>query len=462
MKNFCRALAGVLLCVVLLSFSLWRNAHLPNPAGIAAIIQKTIGRIDDIRSQLEVITDGTNFAKPSDQGAAFPDYMLSEKLDEGLEAAICNAYDNQLATIDVSGYGLTLDEVKAVVSQVCLSHPEYFYVAAAYQCGTTGYGSYQRVVSIQPTYRYDKTTVATMMVTYNAAVDAIVAAAPADGSDFEKLLYLHDYFVENYSYDYTYTIRDAYTFFVEKTGVCQAYMQALTATASKLGIESIPVTSASMKHAWNLVKLDGEWYHVDITWDDVVSMPSHTSYTYFLQSDAGLVATDAGLEDPHRDWQAEAVAQSTKYDAAVWRKSTTQILCMEGTYYCTVPVVKDSAFFGSAPFSSALYSGSDPTSMQMKKEISSIWYATENKSKYYLSSYADLFAWNGKLLYNTQNTIHIYDPATGYDQTILLSIPSNMNIYGIYDVSETGEITYMMDTKDMSGYVIYPTHQLAP
>ena len=460
MKSFCRALAGVLLCVVLLSFSLWRNEVILDLSGLTAFVQSTAARINDIKTQLEVVVGGGNFTKPSDEGAVFPEYTLSEKLDGELESTLCNGYSQQLTSIDVSAYDLSFDEVQAVVSQICLSHPEYFYVGSTYQCQTTGLGESKRVTAIQPSYLYSKEDVVTMTAAYNAAIDAIVAGAPAGGSDFENLLYLHDYFVENYSYDYTYTIRDAYTFITQKTGVCQAYMQALIATANKLGIESIPVTSSTMKHAWNLVKLDGEWYHVDITWDDTVSLPSHTSYTYFLQSDMGLVNIDKELPEPHRDWQTGEKAQSTKYDAAIWRNASTQMLQLNGVFYCTVPVEKEGSLFASASFCCALYGGSDPTAMQMIKEINGIWYATEDKSKYYPCAYAGLAVWGEKLLYNTQNTIHIYDPATGHDQTVLLSIPGNMNVYGIYRVSASGEVTYMMDTKDMSGYVIYPTHQI--
>ena len=129
-------------------------------------------------------------------------------------------------------------------------------------------------------------------------------------------------------------------------------------------------------------------------------------------------------------------------------------------YYCTVPVEKEATLFGPESFCCALYSGSDPAAMQQEKEISAKW-TTADKSRYYLLSYVGLATWNGKLVYNTQNTLHIYDPATGQDQTILLSIPANMSVYGIYRITASGEVTYVMDTKDISGYAIYPTYQIA-
>ena len=35
---------------------------------------------------------------------------------------------------------------------------------------------------------------------------------------------------------------------------------------------------------WNMVEVDGNWYHIDLTWDDPMYMPIHT-YNYFLISD---------------------------------------------------------------------------------------------------------------------------------------------------------------------------------
>lgn len=453
MKGFCRAVASILFCTLLIMFSLWRNESLPDLTRMTAFVQNAAGRINDIKTQLEQITGIPPLKKPSDEGAEFPEYTLSEKLDEGLESTLCNGYDQLLSSIDISAYALSLEEAQAVVSRNFLSHPEYFYVGTSCSYQTTGSGNSKIVTAILPAYLYDKETIADMTVTYNEAVAAIVAGAPTQGNDFDKLLYLHDYFIENYRYDYTYTIRDAYTFFTQKTGVCQAYMLALIATAGELGIESIPVTSTPMKHAWNLVKLDGEWYHIDITWDDSVSLPSHTSYTYFLQSDIGLATIDKNLTEPHRDWQTTAQAESTKYDAAMWRNSSTQMLKLNGIYYCTVP--------DGAADRYALYGGSDPAVQEKKATINAIW-RTGNSDYSYTSCYADLAIWQGLLLYNTSNALYTYNPSTGESRIVaLLSVSSNMNVYGIDSVTNDGTVRYIMDGRDFSGIPLYGTHKIA-
>lgn len=96
-------------------------------------------------------------------------------------------------------------------------------------------------------------------------------------TDYEKELAIHDYLVLNCEYDYnnindkipraSYTI---YGLLINGKGVCQAYSEAAKLLLNMVGIECDIVTGTanSEAHAWNIVKLDNEYYMLDITWDD--------------------------------------------------------------------------------------------------------------------------------------------------------------------------------------------------
>ncbi len=105
-------------------------------------------------------------------------------------------------------------------------------------------------------------------------------------SDYTRALVLHDWLIENADYDYTYTNYDASGVLLYGSGVCDSYARAYQMLCTAAGLESIYVTGYGNGgyHGWNLVKVDGKWYHVDTTWDD-----SGWSYAdmhrYFLLTD---------------------------------------------------------------------------------------------------------------------------------------------------------------------------------
>ncbi len=89
--------------------------------------------------------------------------------------------------------------------------------------------------------------------------------------EWDIALWLHDWLIYNANYDLTYSIYHAYGVLLEGTGVCQSYAEAYQLLLNEFGIENMLVTSMEMNHAWNMVKINGVWCHVDCTWDDPIS-----------------------------------------------------------------------------------------------------------------------------------------------------------------------------------------------
>lgn len=119
-------------------------------------------------------------------------------------------------------------------------------------------------------------------------------------SDFEKAKYIHDYICNEATYDQTYTRFDAYSLLFSKSAVCEGYALGFyrLARAAKLNCRIVTgkasgdrvvngtiqegSQSTGDNHAWNVVLVDGQWYNVDVTWDDQESI----SYDYFLKNEA--------------------------------------------------------------------------------------------------------------------------------------------------------------------------------
>ena len=106
-------------------------------------------------------------------------------------------------------------------------------------------------------------------------------------------LWLHDWLIYNANYDYTYTRYTADGVLLEGTGVCDSYTRAYNLLLQEFGFECIRLTSEPMDHAWNLVKIDGQWCHIDVTWDDP-NEGGYENHHYF-----GL--TDERMSQDH-DW----------------------------------------------------------------------------------------------------------------------------------------------------------------
>ena len=108
-------------------------------------------------------------------------------------------------------------------------------------------------------------------------------------SDYEKVKLIHDYIINNASYDLTLQRSTAYDLLIEKTAVCEGYALAAYRLFLAAGLESRIITGVAGggAHAWNIVKLDGKWYNIDITWDDPITNSGRQilRYNYFLKSD---------------------------------------------------------------------------------------------------------------------------------------------------------------------------------
>lgn len=97
-----------------------------------------------------------------------------------------------------------------------------------------------------------------------ANVESLLDGLPA-GSDYDKELYLHDRLIERTEYDSDYEEQQsAFSVVMESRGVCAGYAFAFQYLLMRAGIESYYVVGQSYgeNHAWNLVKVDGQWYYV--------------------------------------------------------------------------------------------------------------------------------------------------------------------------------------------------------
>ena len=183
----------------------------------------------------------------------------------------------------------TVDKVSLPTNQK-ITHDEAWLVTAAF------YSDYPELFWARPSFWYNKNTMlcSEIQLNYNSHIynlntelplfletaETILAGMPT-GSDYEKELYLHDALIKKVTYTYSkLEEQNGYTTLVEGKGVCAGYAFALQYLLMRGGIQSYYVVGyAGENHAWNLAKIDGEWYYVDATWDDPVYNGSDDPYS---------------------------------------------------------------------------------------------------------------------------------------------------------------------------------------
>ena len=168
------------------------------------------------------------------------------------------------------------------------------------------------------------------------SVDSIVKSAVAecnsrtDGSEYAKALWLHDWLLDQLEYDKTLKWSSAESALTRGLGTCQSYESAYAKLLTAAGIENSETRDTYDGHTWNAMKLDGQWYQTDCTWDD--SSDNWYSFDqrhlYFGLTDELMAIAHPGHSKIYTkdDYNTRSTSLADNYfvrtgDAAKWAKA---------------------------------------------------------------------------------------------------------------------------------------------
>lgn len=153
---------------------------------------------------------------------------------------------------------------KRLANEFIVGDPDYFY-AEKIAYGVQGKNDYVFYV----TYIAKGEELVNAKKDFNERIQKIADTIDKSLSDFEKVSLVRKYLVENLKYDRSSNpIHNPYIMLVKGIGVCSGFCQLFKAICSKIGVDSEIVWTTYDAHAWNIVKVDGVWYHIDITYLD--------------------------------------------------------------------------------------------------------------------------------------------------------------------------------------------------
>jgi len=175
--------------------------------------------------------------------------------------------------LNEQGFALGLDEadVDRIFQCVLTDHPELFYVD-----GYT-YRKYTRnnqtvAIKFSGNYSMDANQALAQKDEIEAQMQEWLAGASGLSDEYEKVKYVYETVIYNTEYDsQAPDNQNIYSVFVNHRSVCQGYAKAVQYLLERMGIECALVFGTVENgegHAWNLVKVNGEYYYVDATWGD--------------------------------------------------------------------------------------------------------------------------------------------------------------------------------------------------
>ena len=242
-----------------------------------------------------------------DIGSLF-DSMSAEELAEDM--------NSRLASFEVELQYRRVDTktVTTAFNTLTAEHPEYFWLDGSYSFtfrrGLFGIGC----VTLTPGFVFDADSVPELNAEFTLRADGVIAEAETLDSDYDRALFIPDYLAENCSYDFELlelivsksedfdrSGTTAYGCLIDGSAVCSGYSAAYQVLLNRLGIvcgrldgESFG-SGETVAHEWNYICLDGEYYYVDLTWDDLQTSTSagefseHVTHSYFCISEEELL-----------------------------------------------------------------------------------------------------------------------------------------------------------------------------
>lgn len=215
-------------------------------------------------------------------------------------------------------------ELTDVFLKLRLDCPEIFFVSGFH----FRYYPDSANVELLPEYLFDKNKIKDHQKAMKARVEKLVRPA-VTMTELEKEQYVHDFICQNVRYD---KLKKSYSHEIlgplgQGVGVCEGIAKTVKILCDQLGIwcivvisEANPEKNIKYRHAWNIVKIGGAYYHLDATFDNALSHMGPVRYDYFNLDD-GKVFRD---HEPVI-WKVPACTTSDGFYYRVKKLSFTKI-----------------------------------------------------------------------------------------------------------------------------------------
>lgn len=251
---------------------------------------------------------------------------------DGFKKAVINAYKNYKTEVDVKSFKLYKNadsvDIKNVMTEVINETPYLFYTGQSFSKEIVV--STNQIIRIVLTYSkeytkpngsVDKAKIIKTRKKLDSAVKSAMKLVNSKMTSVEKAVVFHDYIISSTEYNDDSSRLSRNTecgVFLNHKANCQGYSRAYAILLEKAGIPVDFVISDRMSHMWNLIKINGKWYNVDVTWDDPIDTNSEKDQYGLVRHEYFLCSTKFFKSHGYYGFTA-AKSSSTKYDKKYWR-----------------------------------------------------------------------------------------------------------------------------------------------
>ncbi len=354
---------------------------------------------------------------------------------------------NHAESIDLSKYQLSkadLESLSECFYQILNNCAELFYVEGAFSYTSSN----NMILSFRPKYFMNEQQARQTLQEMDAVAKQAVDLVSDQMEDYEKALVVHDWLATYCEYDYenfqANNVPDVSHrpdgALLHKIAVCDGYAKAyMYIMDNKLGIPCHVISSDSMAHAWNMLQIDGQYYHVDVTYDDPAwDSIGRVTHNNFLRSDQGIQQED------HYGWESAYTADDTAYDDALWQDRNSRIVYFNGYWYYTEFYAERVGGAVRDPECRIMKTGNIKDGGAQK--IHSFTYWTVAGGSLYTSTFSYPQLYRNKLIFNGPKAIYsmslLTEKVTTYYTPKDIPADTADAVYSIYGFKIEGDTMY--------------------
>lgn len=196
----------------------------------------------------------------------FDKYFINEyietymKPNEAVYKKLVDAVGNYETQVILEGTEITEDELTKI-NDAIISRGELPYV------GNFNLGGDGKTINIIYTNAFNKETALKYKEDYIKKAEYIMnEVVDIEASETEQVAAVYEYLATNTIYDLAFDATVQNDILITEVGSCTSFAYAMRNILDQLGIENHLAFSKDQSHVWNIVKMDGNYYHVDATW----------------------------------------------------------------------------------------------------------------------------------------------------------------------------------------------------